>query len=88
MALSLAPAFAMAQTGGGASGGGTSGTGNSAPSTTSPGTPGTGPSSTPGTPAPGGSSRNPSVERSTNKAYCERAGGKWQAGQMKYQVGG
>lgn len=102
MALSLAPALAMAQTGGGTSGGSTSGsgtsgspsgsspsgTGKSTPSTTSPGTPRTGPSNTPGMPAPGGSSTNPSVERSTNKADCESAGGKWQAAQMKCQVGG
>jgi hypothetical protein len=97
MALSLAPALAMAQTGGaGTSGSGASGspsgsspsgTGKGAPST-SPGTPSTAPSNTPGTPAPGGSSTNPSVERSTDKADCERAGGKWQTTQMKCQVGG
>jgi hypothetical protein len=68
----------------GSSGGNTSGSGTGAPST-SPGTPSTGPSNTPGAPTPGssssGSSTNPSVERATNKADCERVGGKWQVAQ-------
>ena len=85
------PADGRGISGTGTSGGNTSGSGTGAPFT-SPGTSSTGPSSTPGKPAPGsssgGSSTNPSVERSTNKADCERAGGKWQVAQTKCGMGG
>jgi hypothetical protein len=60
--LGLAPAFALAQTGGGTSG---SGSGSR-----------------------GGSSTTPSSENITNKADCDRAGGKWSAAQKKCSLGG
>jgi hypothetical protein len=95
MAIGLAPVLASAQTKsdgtkapGSTSGGGTSGSGTSVapsmpPSTDTP--------STPGTPAPApstGSPSTPSGHNFTNKADCERAGGKWQAVQNKCEIGG
>ena len=99
-AFALAQAGGVGTSGSGTSGSGTSGTGSSGGNTsrsgtgapsTSPGTPSTGPSNTPGAPTPGssstGSSTNPSVERATNKADCERVGGKWQVAQKKCGAG-
>jgi len=85
------------------SGSSPSGTGNSAPSSppsSSPSTPGStttpGPTSPgPGTGAPNssgspstGSSGSSSTQRFTNKADCERAGGKWQGATRKCDMGG
>jgi hypothetical protein len=83
MALGLAPAFALAQTSGGGTSGqsttGNAGTSNSGSDTST--TPNTAPTRQPNDHAPvpgsytGGSSPMPSTI--TNKAECERAGGKW-----------
>jgi hypothetical protein len=94
--IGLAPAFAAAQSppGGGTrtpsgTGGADSGTGT--PGTSTPGTTSPSPSpSMPSAPSDRGATppaASPSTADITNKADCDRAGGKWSAPTMKCDLG-